>query len=112
MSAQDSPDHSACVQRDLARRDGPGSNYGEGLFRAAAGALALWKAALAALHEGSAQMEGTYKAALDQRLVLLDAETPKIAPKFVAAPIGNLWSHLTQQHNAALSVDAGDREPQ
>jgi hypothetical protein len=113
MVPQDSPDHSACVQSDLARKDGPGSSYGQGLFRAAAGALALWKAALSALHEGSGQMQGTYKAALDRRLVVLDAETGKITPKVVAAPGGNMWNHLAQGHNTPLvQLDAGGREPQ
>ena len=41
MPPADSPDHSACVQRDLSRKDGPGATYGQGLFRGAAGALAL-----------------------------------------------------------------------
>jgi hypothetical protein len=115
MPPQDSPDHSACVQNDLARKDGPGSSYGQGLFRAAAGALALWKAALSALHEGSGQMQGTSRAALDQRLVTLDAETAKIVPKTVAAPGGNLWNHLAQGHSAPLvrfDAGAGGREPQ
>lgn len=32
MPPQDSPDHSACVQRDLGRKEGPGATYGEGIF--------------------------------------------------------------------------------
>ena len=85
MQPQDSPDHDACVQRDLGRKDGPGAAYGQGLFRAAAGALALWKAELAALHEGAAQMDGRFKDAFDRRLSVVDEATPKIVPKVVAA---------------------------
>lgn len=104
----DSPDHSACVQRDLTRKDGPGATYGQGLFRAVAGALALWKETLAALHEGDALTGEKAKDALDRRLAVLDQETPKILPKVVAAPQGNDWSQQMQtEHDTPLGSDAG-----
>ena len=43
MPPEMTPDHSACVQKDLARKDGPGGTYGRGTWRAAEGAVALWK---------------------------------------------------------------------
>jgi len=103
----ETPDHSPCVQHDLSRKDGPGPTYGEGLFRAVAGALALWKAELAALHEGSALMDGRPKAALEARLIALDDATPKILPKTVSAPAGNVWSQTRTQHDTSLAPDAG-----
>ena len=107
MAPEDSPDHSACVQRDLARKEGPGGGYGAGLFRGAAGALALLEHTLAALHDGSAQMSGKYKQALEARLTVIDAAAPKIAPKHVEAPAGNAWSQMADEHRAPLAADAG-----
>jgi len=112
MPPEDSPDHSACVQKDLGRKEGPGGTYGTGLFRGAAGALALWKDALSALHEGSAQMSGKYKQSLDARLAAIDAATPKIVPKRVDAPAGNTWGQVEGEHAAPLGADAGARAPQ
>lgn len=107
MAPADSPDHSACVQRDLARTTGPGAGYGEGLFRGAAGALALWKAALAALHDGASLTASGSRAALQNRLAKLDRDTPKIALKVVAAPAGNAWSeHMATEHASPLARDA------
>jgi hypothetical protein len=111
MPPADSPDHSACVQRDLGRKDGPGGTYGQGLFRGAAGALALWKEALAALHEGEAQTDAGAKDALARRLSALDADTPKIVLKVVAAPAGNTWGQMIQEHETPLGSDAGAKRP-
>jgi hypothetical protein len=102
MPPVDSPDHSACVQRDLSRKDGPGATYGQGLFRGAAGALALWNDAVAALHEGEAQTNAGAKGALGRRLAALDEATPKIALKTVAAPTGNTWGQMIQEHETPL----------
>jgi len=112
MPPADSPDHSACVQHDLARTTGPGAAYGQGLFRGAAGALALWKAALAALHDGAALTDASSRAALDRRLATLDDATPKIALKVVAAPPGNAWSeHMVAEHETPLGSDGGAPPP-
>lgn len=107
MPPADSPDHSACVQRDLSRKDGPGAAYGYGMFRGAAGALAAWKETLAALHEGSAQMGGKAKEVLDKRLAAIDAATVQIALKKVEAPAGNQWNQMQEEHNSKLGGDAG-----
>ncbi len=110
MPPQDSPDHSACVQHDLGRKDGPGGAYGEGLFRGAAGALALWKDALAALHDGASHTSAGAKPALDRRLAVLDATTPSISLKVVAAPVGNTWGQMEGEHRAPLGGDAGTKK--
>ncbi len=102
MLPQDSPDHSACVQRDLARKDGPGAAYGQGLFRGAAGALAVWKDVLGAIKDGSAQTDGSVKSALDRRVSAIDSATTKIALKVVAAPTGNAWNQMVDEHNTPL----------
>jgi hypothetical protein len=109
MPVQDSPDHSACVQHDLGRKDGPGAAYGQGLFRAVAGALALWKGDLAALHDGAAMTDARYKGVLDKRLAAVDDATLKIVPKVVAAPEGNVWAKTREEHMAPLAHDAGAR---
>ncbi len=113
MAPEDSPDHSACVQKDLGRKDGPGAGYGQGLHRGTAGALALWKEALGAMHEGSAQMSGTYKESLEARLAVINAATPKIVPKHVEAPAGNTWGQMLDEHRAPLGAfpDAGPPPP-
>ena len=103
----DSPDHSACVQRVLSRKDGPGAAYGQGLFRGAAGALASWKETLAALHDGSSQMAGRTKEVLDKRLSAIDAATAKIALEKVDAPAGNQWNQMQEEHASKLGGDAG-----
>ena len=107
MPVVESPDHSACVQRDLARKEGPGGGYGQGLFRAVAGALALWKSAASALQEGAPLTSGDAKSALDARLATIDAATPKIVPKVVAAPAGNTWGQMETEHQTPLGGDAG-----
>lgn len=107
MPPADSPDHSACVQRDLSRKDGPGPAYGQGLFRGAAGALASWKETLAALHDGSSQMIGKTKEVLDKRVSAIDAATAKIALEKVEAPAGNAWNQMREEHASKLGGDAG-----
>lgn len=107
MPAADSPDHSACVQRDLSRKDGPGPAYGQGVFRGAEGALASWKETLAALHEGEALMSGKPKDVLGKRLATIDAATAKIAMKKVDAPAGNTWNQMQEEHKSKLGGDAG-----
>ena len=92
LPAADSPDHSSCVQADLIRTDGPGGAYGYGVWRAAAGALAVWKDAVRALEIGSEAMTGPPRAALLADVAMLKAATVKISAKKVDRPIGNRWS--------------------
>jgi hypothetical protein len=107
MPPHESPDHSACVQHDLTRKDGPGATYGQGVFRAVAGGLALWKAELGALHQGAALVQGRSRSVLEHRLQALDEATTKIVPKTVAAPAGNVWVQTQDEHRAPLGGDAG-----
>jgi hypothetical protein len=80
----ESPDHSACVQRDLTRKDGPGAAYGDGLWRAAAGAAALWKDGSRALTIGFGTTEGAVRRAIERRLGAIDAATHDLAVRTVA----------------------------
>ncbi len=108
MRPEDSPDHSACIQHDLSRKEGPGGTYGQGLFRGVAAGLALWKDALAALHEGAGKMDAPYKTTLESRLGIIDAATSKISPKAVLAPLGNVWGQTLEEHKTPLGgTDAG-----
>ena len=95
------PDHSACVQKDLTRKDGPGGTYGRGLFRAAEGAVALWKETAAALHEGLAAMGGMPRATVEAKLKTIDDATAKLALKKVLREEG--WT----KESADLHADAG-----
>jgi hypothetical protein len=74
-------DHASCVQRDLARREGPGASYGTGTLRAAEGALALWRETERALRLGLPLAEPGPKAVLEKKLAAIEAATRKIETK-------------------------------
>lgn len=78
IAPEHSADHSACVHKDLARREGPGGTYGSGLLRAAEGALALWREAERALRLGLPNAEPGPKAVLEKKLSIIEAATRKI----------------------------------
>jgi hypothetical protein len=78
------PDHSACVQKDLARKEGPGGSYGHGSFRAAEAAVALWKDEAQALHDGLRLMDGKPRATVENALKKIDEASAKISLKKVA----------------------------
>jgi hypothetical protein len=80
-----SADHSACVQRDLSRREGPGATYGTGTFRALEGALALWRDTERALRIGLAQAAPAVKAMLEKKLVIIEASAQRIEPRKLAS---------------------------
>lgn len=102
----DTPDHSACVQRDLGRTHGPGGTYGQGQGRAAAGALAFVRDWADALHDGAKLMDGAPKKALDDALAALDVDLAKIDLEKVEAPAGNAWALGSAQHGTP-APDAG-----
>jgi hypothetical protein len=88
-------DHSACVQKDLERASGPAEHgaYGAGLWRAAEGALALWRDAAKALHEGAAREDVEVRGALEASLARMDAAlgrtgTKKLPPSAPAYVMG------------------------
>ena len=86
-----SADHSACVHKDLARREGPGASYGTGHLRAAEGALALWRETERALRLGLPLADPGPKAVLEKKLAVIEAATRKIeTTKLPQAPISVL----------------------
>ncbi len=84
-------DHSPCVQRDLGRNGGPGGTYGFGIWRAAAGALAMTRDVAISLAEGEKLMS---KAPV--HVARADLEPVKL--KTVETPEANRWS----EHAAPL----------
>jgi hypothetical protein len=78
-------DHSACVQKDLSRREGPGGTYGSGTFRALEGALALWRETERALRVGLPQADPGPKAVLEKKLAVIEAATAKSETKKLPA---------------------------
>jgi hypothetical protein len=105
------PDHAACVQRDLARREGPGAGYAAGVPRALEGALALWRETERALRLGAPAADAATKARLDARLAVIEAATMRIATERVAAtiaaPVALQMGELHAQAGVILWRDAG-----
>ena len=85
IPAEHSAEHAACVHRDLARREGPGSSYGSGTFRALEGSLALWRETERALRLGLASMGPGAKATVEAKLKVIEPATQAIATKRVAS---------------------------
>ena len=85
LSAEHSADHAACVHRDLGRREGPGSSYGSGTFRALEGSLALWRETERALRLGQANAGAGAKATIDAKLKTIEPATQAIATKKIAS---------------------------
>lgn len=83
IPAELSADHAACVQRDLARREGPGGGYGSGTFRALEGALSIWRETERALRMGLGLAEPAAKAVLEKKLAIIEAATRRIETKKV-----------------------------
>lgn len=105
------PDHAACVQRDLARREGPGPSYGAGIPRALEGALALWRETERALRLGAPGADLSVKPALDQRLPTIEAATQRISTErstaTVAQPVLDRMGELHAMAGIVLWKDAG-----
>lgn len=72
------PDHSACVYEDLARRDGPGGTYGEGIFRALQGAVSLYREAARSLRMGMGNADPGPKATIEKKLATIEDADKKI----------------------------------
>jgi hypothetical protein len=85
LAAEHSAEHSACVHQDLKRREGPGSSYGAGTFRALEGSLALWREAERSLRLGLASAAPSAKPTLESKLKIIEAATQAIATKKVAS---------------------------
>ncbi len=85
LSPELSSEHAACVHKDLARREGPGSSYGAGIMRALEGALAEWREAERALRLGLANVGPGAKATLEGKLKIIEPATQAIATKKIDA---------------------------
>lgn len=87
-----SAEHSACVHRDLKRREGPGGSYGEGTLRALEGSLAAWRETERALRLGVTKSSPQARAVLERKLALIEPATRAIATKKLpnTAPIATL----------------------
>ncbi len=105
------PDHAACVQRDLGRREGPGPSYGAGIPRALEGALALWRETERALRLGAPGADPSVKPALDRQLPTIEAATQRIATErsaaTVAQPVLDRMGELHAMAGIVLWKDAG-----
>lgn len=105
------PDHAACVQKDLGRREGPGPSYGAGVPRALEGALALWREAERALRLGAPAADPAMKATLETRLAIIEGATQRVATEKVttsiAAPVVERLGELHAQAGILLWPDAG-----
>lgn len=81
LTVEQSAEHSACVHRDLGRREGPGGTYGDGTFRALEGSIALWRETERALRLGVPRTGSRSKAALEAKLAVIERTTQAIATK-------------------------------
>ncbi len=114
LSPERTADHSPCVQRDLGRVGGPGGTYGQGLWRAAAGASMLWKEEARILRDGSAQMDGKAKDRLVADLAFIDDATGKMELKTIETPQNGAFYAIGMHDDAGVplsaAVDAGAKD--
>jgi hypothetical protein len=97
------PDHAACVQKDLARREGPGASYGEGTFRALEGGLSIWRETERALRLGRDAAAPDVRAVLEKKLAVIEEATRKIETKKDPATTSN----TATQFMGEVHADAG-----
>ena len=107
-------DHSPCVQRQLSFREGPGGRYGSGVFRAAEGAMALWRETERALRLGLDHVGEPARARLLAALAQIEPATQRIGLRRERATIAiDVGARLAEAHAEAgvpLTRDAGVRE--
>ena len=74
------PDTALCVQRDLERKDGPGARFGagSGVWRAAAGIVALWNDEARALRAGLGTADEVVRPALEKKLAVIEGASAMI----------------------------------
>jgi hypothetical protein len=78
LAAGKAADDSKCVARDLERPSAIAPRRRGGVWRAAAGLQALWKDEAAALRDGTKNVQDPARAALEQRLAVIEAATAKM----------------------------------
>lgn len=103
LSPELTADHSACVQHDLARREGMGSSYGAGTFRALEGSLALWREAERALRLGVASSAPAAQSTLTSKLATIEKATRDIAAKKLPGTV----KQQSLETLGAVHADAG-----
>lgn len=107
-------DHSPCVQRQLSFREGPGGRYGSGVFRAAEGAMALWRETERALRLGLDHVGEPVRTRLLADLAQIEPATQRIGLRRERATIAvDVGARLAEAHAEAgvpLTRDAGARE--
>jgi hypothetical protein len=115
FSAPDSPDHSPCVQLDLERKGGPGAAYGDGLWRAAAGAAALWKDGARALLAGFSTTAGPVRKSVRKKLDVIDTATHlltlHVATTSQSGGYEESGAHRAETRATAKSAAEAGREP-
>ena len=114
LAAEHSAEHSACVHRDLQRREGPGGSYGEGTLRALEGSLALWREAERALRLGLPNAGPLAKSTIETKLKTIEAATQAIATKKLAsnisAPVVEMLGDVHADAGVILWRDAGAKD--
>jgi hypothetical protein len=116
LPAEQSAEHSACVHKDLKRREGPGGAYGEGTPRAIEGALALWREAERALRVGLPNAAPAAKSALEGKLKTIEAATQAIRTTKIASTVLAASTEMLGDLHADAGVvlwkdkDAGAKE--
>lgn len=103
------PEHSPCVQGDLARPGAAGASFGAGLPRAVAGAQSAWRATLASLKAGASKFPDPKHAQLARDIAELEAAT-LVAPRADDAPKAALdFVHGHIDAGIIVARDAGRR---
>lgn len=114
LAAEHSAEHASCVHKDLARREGPGSSYGSGTFRALEGSLALWREAERSLRIGLPSMSASAKATIEPKLKTIEAATQAIVTKKMqsatSAPVIEMLGALHADAGVILWRDAGAKD--
>lgn len=104
-------DHAPCVQKQLSFRDGPGGRYGSGVFRAAEGALALWRETERALRLGLDHADPPTRERVTRDLALIEPATQKSAlkrdPLTVASDVLARLGEAHAEAGVPLARDAG-----
>lgn len=102
MKAEESPDHSPCVHKDLSRREGPGPRYGEGIYRAAEAAATLLRETERAIRMGIELTEEPGRSFARDKLGIVEKATLALRlPKLESAADPSVAAYLSGVHSDA-----------
>ncbi len=113
LPSEQTSEHSACVHKDLKRREGPGGAYGDGTPRAIEGALALWREAERALRVGLPSAAPAAKAVLEGKMKTIEAATQAIKTTRLASTVPAATTDMLGDLHADAGVvlwDAGAKD--